>query len=228
MVSPGAAWTSIDWIAGDPAPFSGQGNQYVFGGVPWAGGSVLVGEEAPLPTGNVEGVVWTSTDNVRWQRIPNAGGTFSGSEIEAVAATASTLVAVGYSRLEDNATKLTPPVGIAWVSSDGRHWQRVADENGVLGNIALHGVVAGTSGFVAYGNALDGGAAVAFSTDGLHWQREAASSGVFAGSNFAAATWPGLCSGRQPLRRPANRRREHYPWKGRRMVVKRWPDVATK
>ena len=35
------------------------------------------------------------------------------------------LVAVGDSRLEDNTTTLAPPVGIAWVSSDGSHWQRV-------------------------------------------------------------------------------------------------------
>lgn len=190
-VLPTTAWTSINWVSSDPTPFSGPGNQYIFGGVPWAGGAILVGEEAPLPSGNVEGVVWTSSDNAHWQRIPNSGGTFSGSEIEGVAASRSTLVAVGYSRLEDSATTLTPPVGLAWVSSDGTHWQRVPDEGEVLGDIALHGVAAGAPGFVAYGNDLDGVAAVAFSTDGLHWQREGASDGVFAGSNLAAVTWTG-------------------------------------
>src|SRR5664279_103226 len=38
---PEPAWTSITWAASDPAPFSGPGNQFVFGGVPWAGGTVL-------------------------------------------------------------------------------------------------------------------------------------------------------------------------------------------
>jgi hypothetical protein len=189
-LSPGAVWTSIDWTASDPGPFSGQGNQYIFGGVPWAAGSVLVGEEAPLPTGNVEGVVWASTDNVHWHRIPNTSGTFSSSEIEAVAASGSTLVAVGSSRREDSATTLTPPVGIVWVSSDGSHWQRVPDENGILGNLVLHGVVAGSSGFLAYGNGLTGGAALAFSPDGLHWQREG-DDPVFADSSIAAISWTG-------------------------------------
>src|ERR1019366_4271248 len=189
-VSAASTWTSITWVSSDPAPFSGPGNQYVFGGVPWAGGSVLVGEEASLPSGKVEGVVWTSSDNADWQRIPNMGGTFSGAEIKAVAATGSTLVAVGDSRLEDSATTLTPPIGIAWVSSDGTHWERSPDDTAILGDIVLHGVVAGASGFVAYGNGLGGGAALAFSTDGFHWKREGADA-LFADSNVAAITWTG-------------------------------------
>ena len=187
---PEAAWTSITWAAGDPAPFSGPGNQFIFGGVPWAEGTVLVGEEVPLPSGNVEGVVWDSPDNAHWQRISNTGGTFSGSEIEAVAASGSTLVAVGDSRLEDSATTLTPPVGIAWTSADGTHWQRVADAGGILGNIVLHAVVAGSTGFVALGNDLSGRVALAFSTDGVHWQREDGEA-VFADSNVAGITWTG-------------------------------------
>lgn len=187
---PEAAWTSITWAASDPAPFLGPGNQFVFGGVPWAGGTVLVGEEVPLPSGNVEGVVWKSPDNTHWQRIPNTGGTFSGSEIEAVAAFGSTLLAVGDSRLEDSATTLTPPLGIAWTSLDGTHWQRVADESGVLGNIVLHAVVAGSTGFVALGNDLGGQTALAFSSDGVHWRRED-SEAVFANSNIAGITWTG-------------------------------------
>jgi hypothetical protein len=187
---PEAAWTSITWAASDPAPFSGPGNQFVFGGVPWAGGTVLVGEEVPLPSGNVEGVVWKSPDNAHWQRIPNTGGTFSGSEIEAVAASASTLVAVGDSRLEDSATTLTPPLGIAWTSMDGTHWQRVADGSGVLGNIVLHAVVAGSTGFLALGNDLAGQTALAFSSDGVHWRREDTEA-VFGDSNISGITWTG-------------------------------------
>ena len=190
LTSPEAAWTSIHWAAGDPAPFSGPGNQYIFGGAAWSGGTVLVGEEAPLPTGNVEGVVWFSADNAHWQRIPNIDGTFSGAEIDSVTASGSTLVAVGHSRLEDNATTLTPPVGIAWSSADGIHWPRVPDGSEVLGNIALHGVVAGSPGFVAFGNDLGGGAAVAFAPDGVHWQREGTAA-VFAESNVTGITWTG-------------------------------------
>ena len=189
-MSPEAAWTTIDWAASDPAPFSGPGNQYVFGGAAWAGGAVLVGEEAPLPSGNVEGVVWFSADDAHWQRTPNTDGTFSGSEIEAVAVSGSRLVAIGYSRLEDNASTLTPPVGIAWTSSDGTHWRRSQDANGNLGNMALHGVAAGPMGFVAYGNDLAGGAALAFSTDGVRWQREGTDA-LFTDATIAGVTWTG-------------------------------------
>ena len=189
-LSPETAWSSITWTASDPAPFSGPGNQYVFAGVPWAGGTVLVGEEVPLPSGNVEGVVWTSPDNAHWQRIPNTGGTFSGSEIEAIAASGSTLVAVGDTRLEDSATSLTPPLGIAWTSPDGTHWERVADEGGVLGNIVLHAVVAGSTGFLASGNDLGVQTALAFSNDGVHWRREDTEA-VFANSNVTGITWTG-------------------------------------
>jgi hypothetical protein len=188
--SPTPSWTAVIWTASDPAPFSGPGNQYVLDGVPWADGSVLVGEEAPLPSGNAEGVVWTSADNARWQRIPNTNGTFSGAAIEGVAATGSTLVAVGDSQLEDNATTLAPPIGIAWVSTDGTDWQRSPDPTGVLGDMVLHGVAAGPFGFVAYGSGLAGGTAIAFSSDGLRWQREAADV-TTAASNVAAITWTG-------------------------------------
>ena len=191
----GASWSSITWTASDPAPFSGPGNQYVFAGVPWAGGTVLVGEEAPLPSGNVEGVVWTSPDNAHWQRIPNTSGTFSGSEIEAVAASGSTLVAVGDSRLEDSATTLTPPVGIAWTSPDGTHWQRVADE---AGSSATSCFTPWSPARLASSRSATTSAdrvALAFSTDGVHWRREDAEA-VFAdsrcqpGSRGPAATSP--------------------------------------
>jgi hypothetical protein len=105
-----------------------------------------------------------------------------------VAASGSTLVAIGHSRLEDNATTLTPPVGIAWSSADGTHWQRSPDATGVLGDMVLHGVAAGPTGFVAYGSGLEGAAGLAFSTDGVHWQREGTDT-VFAASGVTAVTW---------------------------------------
>ena len=98
--------------------------------------------------------------------------------------------AVGDTRLEDSATSLTPPLGIAWTSPDGTHWERVADEGGVLGNIVLHAVVAGSTGFLASGNDLGGQTALAFSNDGVHWRREDTEA-VFANSNVTGITWTG-------------------------------------
>jgi hypothetical protein len=186
--SPAASWTSINWVASDPAPFSGPGNQFIFGWAPRAGGSILVGGDIPLPTGNAEGVVWTAADNAHWKRVPNTDGMFSNAGIQGVAANNVTLVAVGSAALDDSATAQS--VGTAWVSADGTRWRRSPDATAVLNNIALRGVAGGPPGFVAYGNGPRGGAALAFSSDGLHWQREDAGA-IFVQSSFTSVTWTG-------------------------------------
>ena len=203
-------WTSLTWTEADPGPFSGPGNQYVIGGTAWSGGFLLVGEETPLPSGLVEGVVWSSTDGLHWQRIPNTAGTFRGSEIEAVAARGSTIVAVGVSRLQDGAQQLTPPYGLAWTSTDGIHWQRSSDPSSALGQTSPTGVVAGPDGFVAYGSDLSGTApAILYSSDGVTWQRVADTAGLFSGDSVLsmAATGDGFAaigSGPRPGLRPSD------------------------
>jgi hypothetical protein len=189
--SPIPSWTTIAWTEADRGPFSGRGNQYVFGGVVWSGGFVLVGEEAPLPTGTVDGVVWTSPDGRHWQRISNADRTFGGAEIRSVAARGSTLVAVGVSRVNDQAQTLTPPIGLAWTSPDGTHWQRVPDGAQVLGRLVLAGIASGPGGFVAYGHDLTGAQVVLYSKDGVTWERDSASDQAFSGSSIAAITGTG-------------------------------------
>ena len=83
------AWSSINWTADDEALFGGPGNQYIFGGTSWAGGTVLVGEDDGLDPGMGDAVVWVSADNAHWRRIPNSGGTFSDASMRAVASSGS-------------------------------------------------------------------------------------------------------------------------------------------
>ena len=181
-------WTSLTWTGTDPAPFGGPGNQYVFGATRWSGGDVLVGEEAPLPDGLVQAVVWQSADGAQWTRIPNSSETFDGAQIDSVAARGSTIVAVGVTRREDHAQMLTPPIGLVWTSSDAVHWRRVAEADATIGAGPITGVVAGPDGFVAYGADLAGRPAMFFSADGIEWLRDGATDPVFAASGVESVT----------------------------------------
>jgi hypothetical protein len=157
--------------------FAGSGNQYVFGGVSWAKGMILVGEADPETSGIGEAAVWASSDNAHWQRIPDRGRTFSNAAIKGVATSGPTLVAVGF----------TGAVGVAWISSDATQWQQVPDRGGVLGDFVPFGVAGGALGFVVYGAGPKGTAGLAFSPDGLHWQ-PVDPGGVFAGSSLSGVT----------------------------------------
>ena len=54
----------------------------------------------------------------------------------------------------------------------------------------LHAVVAGSTGFLAFGNDLGGQTALVFSADGVHWRREDAEA-VFANWNVSGIMWTG-------------------------------------
>jgi hypothetical protein len=185
------AWTSLAWTEADPAPFSGPGNQFIMGGAAWNGGLVLVGEDFDLPSETSDGAVWSSKDGLHWQLIPNTDGTFSGSEISAVAARGSSLVAVGDSRPENQAQG-TLPSGLSWTSSDGINWRRETGPGSVMGQISPGGVVAGPSGFVVYGSDLSTSAqAILYSSDGVAWQRVVDTGGVFSGARVVSVTTTG-------------------------------------
>jgi len=185
------AWASFAWAEADPEPFSGPGNQFIMGGTAWSGGFVLVGENYDVPSGTSDGAVWSSTDGLRWQLIPNTGGTFSGSEITAVAARGSTLVAVGISRSEDQAQGTQPP-GLLWTSSDGIHWLRETGTDSIVSQVSPDGVVAGPGGFIAYGVDLTGKSQqILCSSDGIAWHRFADTDGVFSGGTVRSITTAG-------------------------------------
>ena len=179
---------SLAWTEADPAPFSGPGNQFIMGGAAWNRGFVLVGEDFHLPSETSDGAVWSSTDGLHWQLIPNTDRTFSRSQITAVAALGSTLVAVGDSRPENQAQG-TLPSGLAWTSSDGINWRRETGPGSVMGQISPGGVVAGPSGFVVYGSDLSTSAqAILYSSDGVAWQRVVDTGGVFSGARVVSVT----------------------------------------
>lgn len=117
---------------------------------------------------------WFSPDGLRWTvhagafSMPAIGtDTF---EVTAAVATKDGWLALGR---EDPACNmncgLAPVRALAWTSSDGLHWSRVADQRS-LGGAAMTGVTRGGPGFVAVG--LAGRHAAAWTTaDGATWSR---------------------------------------------------------
>ena len=185
------AWSSLAWEEADQAPFSGPGNHLSFGGTGWIGGFVLVGEDYDSTSDTADGAVWSSTDGLHWQAIPNTGGTLSRSVISAVVARGSTLVAVGASRPEVQAPG-TRPSGLFWTSSDGINWHRETDTDSVACQISPDGIVAGPGGFVAYGgDVTDGSQAILYSADGVAWHRFDDTDGVFPGARVMSITATG-------------------------------------
>ncbi len=117
--------------------------------------------------GPIRAAFWISPDGRDWRRVADAGA-FAGARATSIAAAAdgSTLVALG---IAGDATTATGAV--AWRSTDGGTWQRVAGEEALAG-IVLHSIAAGPDGFVAVGSDLAATRAVAIrSADGMAWAR---------------------------------------------------------
>ena len=139
-------------------------------------GGLLAGGE--VATGlRTTAALWYSENGQEWERVADDpavfGGpdVFGGTRINDLATDGTTIVAVG-SDDTDGAG------GAVWVSSDGRHWEKVTDPGGVFtssGYLHARAVTAGGPGFVAVGNEVGGPdrgvAAVWVSTDGRSWQR---------------------------------------------------------
>ena len=93
---------------------------------------------------------------------------FANAGMAAVAANADRYVAVGWAGKEPDAH------GVAWISADGRSWQRTSIPSAE--NAAPRGIVHDRLGFVAWGldtSAPNSRAAIWVSPDGTAWQRAA-------------------------------------------------------
>jgi hypothetical protein len=138
-------------------------------------GGLLAGGE--VATGlRTTAALWYSENGQEWERVADdqavfgGPGAVGGTRINDLATDGTTIVAVG-SDDTDGAG------GAVWVSSDGRHWERVADSAGVFTDSwpSVRAVTVGGPGFVAVGNEVGGpnrgAAAVWVSADGRSWQR---------------------------------------------------------
>jgi hypothetical protein len=158
----------------DSAVFGGPGTQ-AMADVAVSPGGVLVAVGIDGSGGDADAAVWTSRDAITWERVPHDEAVFGGpgdQEMWAVAVGGPGLVAVGS---DDSDGDMDAAV---WVSSTGQTWQRLPDDQAILGGPGfqmMQGVVAGGPGMVAVGHENtadgDGRAVVWVSQDGWTWER---------------------------------------------------------
>ncbi len=128
--------------------------------VAFGDGFVAAGRSDDPAAGRTAAAVWLSADGLTWQRIV-AGDAFAGARVVGLAASGGRLVAVGTAGPEQAPS-------LAWTSSDGRTWTRVADP--ALAGGVVRAVAAGGPGFVAVGAAAADDRALAWtSPDGATW-----------------------------------------------------------
>ena len=142
--------------------------------------SLAAGPGGVVAVGAIDGVPasWFSPDGLSWtaraSAFPVDPKAAKGDAIEVtdVVATASGWLAVGREDPDCNVDcGLAPVRSIVWMSNDGLHWTRGADQAS-LGGAAMIAVTRHAAGFVAVGLA-DLRAAAWTSADGLTWQRAA-------------------------------------------------------
>lgn len=127
---------------------------------------------APLP----QGVVWTSTTGLSWQRIPTPGTVFQGASLSSVTAGGPGYVAVGTVQTRPSPTPTTNYRSAIWVSSDGARWYPASDAGPRFRAAFITDVAAGGPGLVAVGSAYSAAGrpqapAIWTSTNGRSWRR---------------------------------------------------------
>ncbi len=163
------------------------GHQRMFDVAVGYGVLVAVGEDTFVEgyEGETDAAAWWSSDGLAWERVPHNESTFGGADSQrmvSVAALPNGFVAVG---IHEDAGQGDAAV---WFSLDGRSWERVAHDEGVLGGAGVQrmdAVAAFPDGVVAVGlQNVDGDAdgAVWLSPDGLRWSRVTHVESVFGGT----------------------------------------------
>jgi hypothetical protein len=136
--------------------------------------------------GDIDAVVWTSSDGVAWSRVPHDEAVFGGNDTQtmrSVAASDRGFVAVG------NDSSGGDFDAAVWTSPDGVVWSRVPHDEAVFGGDGdqqMDDVVMAESGFVAVGLEWmgdDNDAAVWTSPGGLVWSRVPHDEAVFGGES---------------------------------------------
>jgi hypothetical protein len=191
-------WTSQDGLHWTRSAEGGDLAEAALTGVTAVGGPGYMGVGTALdrePWQGAEGlalhaVVWTSPDGRSWTRVPDADlfHDASGVNAPAVALSGGRLVAVGWTRAEEQDMTSS----IAWWSDDGRAWSRVLALRPAPGPTG--GVLAVRDGFMAVGTRAASGpgacpAGIWASSDGMAWSCAVASTDIvgFVASGIAAS-----------------------------------------
>ena len=111
-----------------------------------------------------DGVIWFSADGRSWDTV-GLGAALAGVDLVDVAAGVGGFVALG-STLAGGA-----PATVVYRSDDGEHWERLAIPGAA--DTYASSVAGGPGGYVASGNAGDGGSVMWVSRDGRTWERTA-------------------------------------------------------
>jgi hypothetical protein len=181
-------WTSVDgttWTQaqGDGSVFAPD--SLIFSVTTGGPGLVAVGVDRNPP--DYTAAVWTSTDGLTWQRVPDDGA-FGGpgnQGMRSVTSGPDGLVAVGWD--ESDSAKSVPTAAV-WTSPNGVTWTRELGGGQALvspDGAGMLSVTAGGPGYVAagsvdeYSGSTD--AAVWTSPDGVTWTRVPDDGSVFGG-----------------------------------------------
>jgi hypothetical protein len=189
-----AVWVSdegLEWSrVVDPDGLDAEGWQTMNAVITGGPGLVAVGTSAP-GLHKDDAAVWTSIDGLRWNRVADDSGVFTGAgdhHMSDVVVGGPGFVAVG------SAGSVDTGVAAVWTSQDGVVWSRVAHDDEVFGGEGwqfMASVTLGDRGFVAVGGDGSGGdldAAVWTSPDGAVWSRVIDTDGALAGSGDQAMT----------------------------------------
>jgi hypothetical protein len=190
-------WSSVNGLDWTRAPQTASLKRAAMNGVARGGaGFVAVGgaPDRPATTQVAQhAVVWTSTNGRTWSRVPDApvdhapAGTDQafGDSMSSIASDGTHLVAVG-----TVATQGDVGSALAWVSTDGRTWQRGSASDFLNGQ--LFNVAAVPGGFLGTGpsgtDSCLGG--IWFSADGAAWTCIATDSSIGGYAAYAAAASP--------------------------------------
>ncbi len=162
--SDGVTW---EWAPHDEEVFGGDEDQGMTSVAAWSGRLVAVGYDTS--GGDLDAVVWVSSDGITWERVPQDEDAFGGDGdqyMSSVAVWDSGLVAVGYASSGQDRD------AAVWFSTDALHWERTSDDESALGDDqdqALWSVVGWNDGLVAVGEEQVGWNYLSAAMDAAVW-----------------------------------------------------------
>ncbi len=157
------------WQRATSDGLGGEGEQYAWNVIEYAGGFIAVGQSSE-PDSSENAAVWRSNDGYEWTPTGVAGLAETGHQaMYGITFLGEQAIAVGRHDDEDGA------VAAVWRSTDGSSWERVLHDDAVFGpggHQWMWSVTAAGPGVVAVGHQGsfdDRDVAIWYSTDGQTW-----------------------------------------------------------
>jgi hypothetical protein len=189
-VTPAASTDGLHWTLGDPLDNTGR----QLASMPEAvvegpAGLVAVGRGPAATCGGPPSAdaLWTSSDGLKWSRVPLPPD-FATASVITVDGGATGYVAAGV--LKDGLSQ------IVWLSQDGRAWHQIPLTRSVFGQFDVAGAVNFSGGYVVSGAShTEGGCganmvtpSIWWSVDGASWARDALPGAIAATSDWVTVT----------------------------------------